>query len=459
MKRLFLPAILLALAAIAVLAQPAPKAAAAPAARPAPSASAIDATVDRVADTIGLAAGKVTHDPAFSGQLAEDVRGFFAIRVVGFSLAHLAGGFFILLFTLVLRKIIAQGIIARLKRLAAKTATDLDTRLIETIEPPLSLFLLIFGIYLAVLVFPLDAGIATLVDRLFRGLTMLTVVWAGVRTTDLLVDVFERRIEAHPGSALVGFLPLIKKALKIFVLIVGVLLVVDNLGYNITGIIATLGLGTAAVALASQDSLKNGFGALMIMLDRPFTVGDWIQVGDKVDGNVEAIGLRSTKVRTWPKTVLSIPNGVLANEYINNWSRMPKRRVKQTIGITYEATSRDMEALVEDFRGILRRDADVNQEFILVSFTDFGESSLNILVYYFTKSTDWLTYMDVRQRINCAMMRAIEARGLSVAFPTRTLYMDGAVASKLADVPYQSRWDRAGGTDHPFDDARPTSPP
>jgi MscS family membrane protein len=179
----------------------------------------------------------------------------------------------------------------------------------------------------------------------------------------------------------------------------------------------------------------------MIVLDRPFKVGDWIQVGDKVDGDVESIGLRSTKVRTWPKTIISIPNGVLANEYINNWSRMPKRRVKQVVGITYEATARDMEELVEEIRDILRKDEGVQQDFILVNFTDFGESSLDILVYYFTTTTAWLAHMDIRQRINCKIMEAVNRRGLSIAFPCRSVYLEGPAASRLAELPYASRWD------------------
>ncbi|MGE9295872.1 MAG: mechanosensitive ion channel family protein, partial [Puniceicoccales bacterium] len=136
------------------------------------------------------------------------------------------------------------------------------------------------------------------------------------------------------------------------------------------------------------------------------------------------------------------------NEYFNNWSRMPKRRVKQTIGITYEATPEDMEALVQDIRTILANDEGVNQEFILVNFTDFGGSSLDILVYYFTLSTKWLEYMDVRQRVNCAIMRAIRERGLSVAFPTRTLYLDGQIAHKMAHLDYEDRYSiqhRRGG--------------
>jgi MscS family membrane protein len=453
MNRLLLFFLLCVLAAIGVFAQNPGPDKQAPESNPgAPAEDTVSAALDKVEAVVQRAANEVTKDTVFSETLGKQVRRLLEFDIGGMSLGHLLAGFLVLLSLLILRRIFARTILGHLKRLAERTRTDLDTRFLEVLEKPLSAFLLILGIYLSILVLPLDAGISAFAGQLFRGLTMLTVVWAGMRFTDLIVDIMGRKLMRSPGTALIGFLPLIKKALKIFVLIVGVLLVIDNLGYNITGIIATLGLGTAAVALASQDTLKNGFGALMIMLDRPFKVGDWIQIGDKVDGDVESIGLRSTKVRTWPKTILSIPNGVLANEYINNWSRMPKRRVKQVVGITYEASAEDMENLVNDIKALLAADDGVHQEFILVSFTDFGESSLDILVYYFTKSVKWLEHMEVRQRINCAIMRAIQARGLTIAVPSRRLQFEGPVASKMADLPYVSRWNDSPPGDSPHAD-------
>ncbi|GHC01171.1 mechanosensitive ion channel family protein [Cerasicoccus arenae] len=368
-----------------------------------------------------------------------EIKVFLNYQFGSFRVKDLLLSFTILLLAMLTRNFLTRVIFRRIKALAKKTSFEHDDALLAVLEKPVSLFLLVLGINLAILALPLTPVIDGLLQDLFRGGSMLIVVWALVRTTDVLTNAFSGSLQER-GSALYGFIPTINKTLKIFIVIVGMLLVIDNLGYNVGGILATLGLGGAAIAFASQDTIKNLFGTFMIMLDRPFKVGDWIIVGDKVDGDVESIGLRSTKVRTWPKTVISIPNGVLANEYINNWTRMPKRRVKQVIGITYEATADDMDALVFDIREILGSDEGVNQEFILVNFTDFGNSSLDILVYYFTLSTKWLEYMDVRQRVNCKIMRAIQKRGLSVAFPTRTLYLDGQVARRMAQVDYEDRW-------------------
>jgi MscS family membrane protein len=359
--------------------------------------------------------------------------GFWNMAVLGFTAGQLTVSFVVLLFAMIFRNLIAAFIFRRLKGFAAKTRFDFDDHLINALEKPASWFILFLGVYVSLAILPFEDTLALLIQNLFHGATMLLIVWAMLRLTDVAAIIMGGRIQ-DKKSAIFGFIPLLRKTAKAFILCVGALMVIDNMGYNVAGIFATLGLGGAALALASKDTIANFFGSLMIVLDRPFKVGDWIIVGDKVDGDVESIGLRSTKVRTWPKTVMSIPNSILANEYINNWSRMPKRRVKQYVGVTYETSADDMEGVVEDIRQLLREDEGVQQDFILVNFTDFGDSSLDILVYYFTVSTAWLEHMDVRQRINCKIMRAVKARGLSIAFPTRSLYLEGKVARKLAGM-------------------------
>jgi MscS family membrane protein len=350
-----------------------------------------------------------------------------------FTLGELLLSFGIVLLTLFLRGLLAKVLFSSLKRVAARTRWEHDDRFLDALETPTSTFILVLGIYLATAVLPLEQEWENLIHTIFRGLSTLIIFWGLFRLADVLVDVLGK-VSARTGSdSFRGFGSLVKKSLRVFIIIVGAVMVIDNLGYNIGGIIATLGIGGAAFAFAAKDTIANIYGSIALALDRPFRVGDWIQVGDKVDGDVEEIGLRSTKVRTWPKTVISIPNAVLANEMIDNFSRMPKRRVKQVVGVTYETKPETMEKIVEGIREILRKDEGVNQEFILVNWTDFGSSSLDILVYYFTATTKWLEYMDIRQRINVKIAKLVAAHGSSIAFPTRTLYFEGDVARKLAE--------------------------
>src|SRR5690606_26324065 len=144
------------------------------------------------------------------------------------------------------------------------------------------------------------------------------------------------------------------------------------------------------VALALQDTLANFFGSVFIFLDRPFVVGDWVRVED-TEGIVEEIGFRSTRIRTWPKAQVAIPNKTVASVTVDNWTRMPKRRIFETIGVTYETTADQMEKAVASIREILENEEGVDQEFIVVRFESFGDSSLDIRVYCFTKATDYAT--------------------------------------------------------------------
>jgi len=215
--------------------------------------------------------------------------------------------------------------------------------------------------------------------------------------------------------------PILKKTFRTMVVIIGGIAVIQNLGYSVGSLLAGLGIGGLAIALAAQETLANLFGSIVMLTDKPFTVGDWIQFRD-VDGNVEAIGMRSTRIRTWSKSLVVVPNKLLTSEIIENWSAMPKRRVKMTIGVTYDSPREKVEELVKRVRRLLADDPDINQEFNLVNFTGFGPSSLDIFIYYFTKTTKWAEYLAIRQRINLEIMGLVEALGLSFAFPSRTVY-------------------------------------
>ncbi len=348
---------------------------------------------------------------------------FYALEILGFTVGDLLLSFGLVLAAFISHNILAKIIFKQLLKLAQKTKTEYDDRVILSLEIPVSYFIFTFGIYLAIIVFPLETEAHKIYTLAFKGISMFFVIWGILRLVDVASDVFQETTEKK-GLSISGFVPLIKKAVRAFIIILGIIIIIDNLGYSVSGFLATLGLGGAAFAFAAKDTIANLYGSVALALDRPFKVGDWITVGNQVDGDVEEIGLRSTKVRTWPKTVISIPNNVLANEIVNNWSRMPKRRVKQIIGITYDSSPENIEGLVEDIKKILMEDQGINNDFTLVNFNDFGESSLNLLVYYFTKTTAWLGYMNIKQRINIKIMHAVKERGLSFAFPTRTLNID-----------------------------------
>jgi MscS family membrane protein len=170
-----------------------------------------------------------------------------------------------------------------------------------------------------------------------------------------------------------------------------------------------------------------------ILSDRPYKVGDWISVGSGIDGDVEEIGFRSTKIRMFDKTLMTVPNGTLATETIKNWSQMPKRRIKMTLGLTYDAKPDQIRKFLKRVEKLLQEDEGVDQDYMLVQFTDFGPSSLDVFLYYFAATTVWKDYLETRQRVNLKIMEVVEEMGLEFAYPTQTMHLKGDGLQTLKD--------------------------
>jgi MscS family membrane protein len=220
-----------------------------------------------------------------------------------------------------------------------------------------------------------------------------------------------------------AFMPWIKKTLMVIFAIIGVLTVIQSLGYgdNIKTVLAGLGLGGLAFALAAQDTLANVFGSIVVAIDQPFKIGEFVQIGAN-SGAVEDIGLRSTKLRRADKSLVIIPNKTVAAEPIVNLARFTRRRAEQVLGLTYDTTAEQMDAIVAEIRRIVSSDPDVDPKSVMVFFRDFNASSLDIWMVYETPDPDFQKHMRARQRLNFAIMRAVEAKGLAFAFPSQTLY-------------------------------------
>jgi len=303
----------------------------------------------------------------------------------------------------------------------------IDELLVATAVQPVGFAAAMLGVLGAVKVLfislpPQLEGLDTFATNLIISLFIVDVAWLAFGLTNVLATYIERiakRTETRLDEQLV---PIVRKALKVFVAIIVVVQVIAQMGGDVKGLLAGIGLGGLAFALAARDSIANVFGSVVILADRPFRVGDWIEA-DGVEGTVEEIGFRSTRIRTFAKSLITVPNSVVGNWAINNWSAMPLRRVKMTVGVGYEATPRQMEAAVEGIREILRNHPQVYKDFFLVYFTEFGESALQIFLYYFTITTVWAEYLQVRQEINLAIMHLLEELGLEIAYPTRTVYV------------------------------------
>lgn len=228
----------------------------------------------------------------------------------------------------------------------------------------------------------------------------------------------------------------ISKLVRAVVLITAVLIAMQSLGYSISGVLALGGMGGIAVGFAAKDLLANFFGGFIIHLDRPFKVGDWVRSPDRnIEGTVEHIGWRITTVRTFDKRPLYIPNSIFTNVAVENPSRMTNRRISETIGIRYADVSQ-MATIVDDIREMLVSHDDIDtHQTLIVNFLSFNASSLDIMVYTFTKTTNWVEFHKVKQDVLLKISDIIEGFDAEVAFPTRTLHLpDGIrVAAKNAD--------------------------
>jgi MscS family membrane protein len=340
-------------------------------------------------------------------------------EITGIEVYRVAISFFVILAAFIVRKLFDKIISRKLLAWANRTKFRYDNMVVEAIIPPVNALILVYGLFLAVTA--LNIPITEFIINALRITLAVVVVWIIYRLCSPGAEVLRDLMAKSEESLAIQFAPILRKAMRITIVLVGGIMIVQNLGYSVGSLLAGLGVGGLAIALAAQETVSNLFGTLVMFTDKPFKVGDWIQFKE-VDGDVESIGLRSTRVRTWAKSLKIIPNKMLTSEIIENWSVMPKRRVRMTIGLTYDSPPEKIEELVERIYDILKSDNDINQEYMIVSFSDFGASHLEIFIYYFTVSIAWADYMHARQRVNLEIMKLVQKLGLSFAFPSQTVY-------------------------------------
>jgi MscS family membrane protein len=309
------------------------------------------------------------------------------------------------------------------KRIAARTQTTFDDQLLPAIQRPVSVLIIVLGFVIGLRVLKLSLEAEYFIDYGTTIAVSLAIFWLLYRGFAAVLDHAEQ-VARGRQLGIAAFSPWIKKTLITFFVIIGVLILLQSLGYNVKAFLAGLGIGGLAFALAAQDTLANLFGSVVIAIDQPFKIGEFIQVGANA-GAVEDIGLRSTRLRKADKSLLVIPNKTVASEVITNLSRFTQRRVDQTIGLPYGTSREQIAGLVEEFRALIKAEKEVEQPSVFVQFTDFGPSSLLITIWYNTLDPDFIKQSQLKQRLNLEFMRAVEARKLSFALPTQSLRLDG----------------------------------
>lgn len=269
----------------------------------------------------------------------------------------------------------------------------------------------------------LPVNVSMYVTMLIQALTPLFLTMALYRAVDILGEYMVAMAERSENKLDDQLVPLVRKALKVFIVVIGFLIVMQSLNFNITALLAGISIGGIALALAAQDTLKNLFGSLMIFLDRPFQIGDWINFSG-VDGTVEEVGFRSTRVRTFANSLVYVPNGKLADMTIDNFGLRQYRRFSTKIALTYDTPTVLIQQFVEGLKEIVENHPHTRKDYYEIHLNDMNSHSLDVLFYIFFDVPTWSDELQHKHEIIMSIIELAEELGIRFAFPTQTLHIE-----------------------------------
>jgi len=308
-----------------------------------------------------------------------------------------------------------------IKGLTRRTKTRLDDLLIHAVERPIIFLLFVIGFYTGSRFLTLSDGGRNIFNNITTLLVTVNVAWFIMNILDaLIVNYLKPATEKTKTDLDDTLIPIIRKALKVVIVVITFVMIIDNFGYDVTSLVAGVGLGGLAFALAAQDLLSNLFGGIAILTDKPFKLGDRIRLDEKRDGWIREIGLRTTRMETLDGTMIVIPNSKIADSILENVSKEQARKVKMTLGVTYDTSNKKLERAKQIIQEVIKENPDTKDE-SLVSFINFGDSALEILVIYWIKNFD--NILGARDRVNTEIKKRFEKAKIEFAYPTQTVYV------------------------------------
>lgn len=344
------------------------------------------------------------------------------------------GTVFLIVFISLVIRLLLKFVFDRLAHAASATTNRYDDALFRVARKPVGWAVVLFGILLAATVVRdnTEAGLLDYIPQAREVTAILLLGWFAMRFIQEMADTVVASREDR-NSDDIGTIQTIAKLLRISVVITGALICLQTLGFSITGVLAFGGIGGIAIGFAARDVLANFFGALMLMLDKPFKVGDWIRSSEmEIEGTVEDIGWRVTRIRTFDKRPLYVPNSHFSNITIENPSRMTNRRIYETLTVRYDDVQ-VLAIILKDLRTMLHEHPEIDTDQILmVNLDEFGESSADFFIYTFTKTTDWAFFHEIKEDVLMRVATIIEGHGAHIAFPTRTLHVEPSLLPQTA---------------------------
>jgi len=362
----------------------------------------------------------------YTGKYSE----YFSISIFGTPLANFIAGLMVLLVFYLLQKLLPPVFGAIFHNMAKKTKTTIDDLIVDELRNPFRFLIIMIGLRIFFQVILKEVGI---IQHLLSAGMIIFVFWVMYAIVPAFKEALYHysRGNEHLSFELANFLI---KVVRFLIIFLGIVTLLYSFGVNVTAFFASLGIGGLALALAAKDTAANMFGSIAILLDKSLKVGDWILV-DGIEGVVEDIGMRTTKIRTFEKSLVAIPNSTVATSPVENYSRRGTRRIKMTIGLTYDTTQEQMKAVIDDLRNLIASHPDVAQNQTQIThFRDFNASDLGILIYFYVQTTDWKKYLDIRQDINLAIMETVKRHNAGFAFPSQSIYIEKMAAQQEKDI-------------------------
>ena len=332
------------------------------------------------------------------------------------------GLFLAILIGLIIKTII-QYIVHLLKYLTAKTKITWDDKIIHAIDRPIGMIGASAFWFFTIHLLQFERTALTILTITVQIIFSISLIWLCYRLVNVFTEYLHKLAVKTDSTFDDQLVPLLQKALKIFVIIFGVLVMFQNLGVNVLSVLAGLGLGGLAFALAARDMCANLFGSIMIFLDRPFNIGDWVIVGN-LEGTIEEIGFRSTRIRTFYNSQVTIPNSTLANANIDNMGKREYRRIKAFLGLTYDTPPEKMEAFLEGIKNIIEANPHTRKDYYHIVFNEYGDHCLQVMLYCFLKVPDWAMELVERQNIYLEILRLAKTLELEFAFPTQSIHVE-----------------------------------
>ncbi|WP_373049203.1 mechanosensitive ion channel family protein [Vulgatibacter sp.] len=323
---------------------------------------------------------------------------------------------------LLLRKVIQVVVANRIQRLVGRFGQAWASKFVGALDSPGATLVMAGVISVAYPSLHLPIKAALVVQVAVRVLAVISVVWAAYRLVDVFSEGLAHRAAQTDSKLDDQLVPLVRRSMKVATVILGALFVLQNLDVDVGSLLAGLGIGGLAFALAAKDTLANFFGSVMIFADRPFQIGDWVVLDGGTEGIVEEVGFRSTRIRTFYNSLVTVPNSKIADAKVDNYGARRYRRTNVTLGLTYDTTPEQMQAFVEGVRAILRANPHTRKDYYEVHFSGFGAHSLDVMLYFFFEVASWTEELRERHNVYLEVLRLAKNLGVQFAFPTWTVH-------------------------------------